>query len=152
MTKPIKAALILLLCVGLALYLIFGIVRIPKDIAGFERVDVTLFQYRGAFLNPTIERHTIIRADEPEKFQVLVESISFPTYRAYWDQYSASKRGHAGDVAMYQLVFRNGREFMDYIAYDDGTIIINGTMVRDGLPFEKATSAMFNSILEIVTD
>lgn len=153
MSKPIKT-LIFLLVAGLllALYLTFGIVRIPKDLASYEIVDVILFQYRGVFLNPTIEQTTILRADEPEKFQAVLDLISQPTYRAYWDQYNAFACGHDGDVAMYQIFIGNWQESFLYTAYDDGSINVNGTIARYGPPFSKGDSAMFDSIGQILTD
>ena len=153
MSKPIKT-LIFLLAAGLllALYLTFGIVRIPKDLASYEIVDVTLFQYRGVFLNPTIEQTTIWRADEPEKFQAMVDLISRPIYRAYWDQHNAFARGHEGDVAMYQIFIGNRQESFLYTSYDDGSINVNGTIVRYGPPFSKGTSAMFDSIGKTLAD
>ncbi len=153
MPKPIKA-LLFLLAAGLllALYLAFGIVRIPKELASYERMDVVLFQYRGVLLNPTIEQTVIWRADEPEKFQAVVDVISRPTYRAYLDQYGASARGHEGDAAMYQIFIGNWQESFLYTAYDDGAIDINGTIVRYGPPFSKGDSAMFDSIGQILVD
>ncbi|MEA4969641.1 MAG: hypothetical protein VB051_03815 [Candidatus Pelethousia sp.] len=153
MSKPIKA-LLFLLAAGLllALYLAFGIVRIPKELASYERMSVTLFQYRGVFLNPSIEQTTILRAEDPEKFQAVLDMISRPTYRAYWDQNNVSARGHEGDAAMYQIFIGNWQESFLYTAYDDGAIDVNGTIVRYGPPFSKGDSGMFDSIGQILAD
>ena len=153
MSKPIKT-LVFFLAAGLllALYLAFGIVRIPKELASYERMGVVLLQYRGVFLNPTIEQAAILRADEPEKFQAMVDLISSPAYRAYWDQYNAFARGHEGDAAMYQIFMGNRQESFLYVVYDDGSIIVNGKYVRYGPPFSKGGSAMFDSIGQILVD